>query len=84
MIDAVRQTMLRVNTRLAELLAGTRRALRGEGNFGVKEVRQLRQPLQEMAPIVAESSELRRLRPELDGQLDLYKSNLGQLETTLE
>lgn len=84
MSDPVRQTMLRVNARLAELLEGARRALRGEGNFGAEEVRQLRQPVEEMAPIVAESAELRRLRPELDGQLDLYKSNLGQLQTTLE
>jgi hypothetical protein len=84
MSDAVRQTLLRVNTRLAELLEGARRALRGEGDFGVEEVRALRQPVEEMAPIVAESAELRQVRPELAGQLDLYKSNLGDLQTTLE
>ena len=37
-----------------------------------------------MAPIVAEAVELRRVRPDLAGQLDLYKSNLGDLQTKLE
>ena len=79
----MRQTLLRVNERLGELLEGARRALRGEGNFGVEEVRQLRQPVEELAPIVAGAEELRRVRPELAGELDLYKSNLGDLQTTL-
>ena len=44
---------------------------------------QVWQPVEEMAPIVAKSPELRQLRPELAGQLDLYKANLGDLQTTL-
>jgi len=84
MSDAVRQTLLRVNAHLTELLEAARRALRGEGNFGAEEVRELQQPVEEMAPIVAECAELRRLRPELTKQLDLYKANLGDLQTTLE
>lgn len=83
MSEAVRQTLLRVNACLGGLLEDARRALRGESNFGVEEVRKLRQPIEEMAPIVAESAELRRLQPELAGQLDLYKSQLGDLQTTL-
>jgi hypothetical protein len=83
MSTAIRQTLLRVNACLAGLLEEARRALRGESNFGVEEVRKIRQPVEEMAPIVAQSAELRRLQPELAGQLDLYKSQLGDLQTTL-
>lgn len=84
MSEMVRDTLLRVNARLAGLLEAAKLALRGEGDFSVDEVRALRQPVEQMAPIVAEAGELRRLRPELAGQLELYKSNLGDLQTTLE
>ena len=83
MNNAVRQTLLRVNARLTGLVEEARGALRGEGNFGVEEVRKIRQPLDEMAPIMAESASLRRMQPELNGQLDLYKTQLGDLQTTL-
>jgi hypothetical protein len=83
MNEAVRQTLLRVNGLLGGLLEEARSALRGESNFGVEEVRKIRQPIEEMAPIVAESAELRQMQPELVGQLDLYKSQLGDLQTTL-
>jgi hypothetical protein len=83
MREAVRQTLLRVNASLATLVEDARRALRGESNFGVEEVRKLRQPIEEMAPVMAESAELRRLQPELIGEFDLYKSQLGDLQTTL-
>jgi len=82
--DGVRQRLELANKRLAELLEEARRALRGESNFGPEEVRQLRQPVEEMAPIVAESAEFRRLQPALAAQLDLYKTNLGGLQTTLK
>lgn len=81
--EGVRQTILRVNARLAELLEGARRALRGECNFGVEEVRRIQQPVEEMAAIVARSAELRRMQPELAGELDLYKAQLGEMQTTL-
>ena len=83
MSDAVRQTLLRVNARVTELLERARRTLRGEGNFGAEEARQLRQRVEEMAPIVAGAAELRQLLPELAGQMDLYKANLEDLQTTL-
>jgi hypothetical protein len=83
MNEAVRQTLLRVNVCLAGLVEEARGALRGESDFGVQEVRKFRQPLDEMAPIIAESAELRRSQPELAGQLDLYKSQLGDLQTTV-
>lgn len=83
MSGAVRQTLSRVNASLGGLLEEARRALRGESDFGVEEVRRMRRPIEEMSPIIAQSAELRRLQPELDGQLDLYKSQLGELQTTL-
>jgi len=83
MHEAVRQTLHRVNASLAVLLAEGRRALRGECDFGVEDVRRIRGPVEEMAPIMAESAELLRMQPELAGQLDLYKSQLGDLRATL-
>jgi hypothetical protein len=83
MYEAMRQTLLRVNTSLAGLLAEARRALRGECDFGVEDVRKIRGPVEEMAPIMEQSAELRRLRPELAGQLDLYKSQLSDMQITL-
>jgi hypothetical protein len=83
MSEAVRITIRRVNARLAGLLEEARSAVRGESNFGVDEVRKLRQPVEEMAQIAAGAAELRRLQPELAGELDLYKSQLGDLQHTL-
>jgi len=48
-----------------------------------KSVRKIRGPVEEMGPIMAESTELLRMQPELEGQLELYKSQLGDLQTTL-
>jgi hypothetical protein len=83
MHKAVRQTLIRVNASVAGLLAEARRAVRGECDFGVEDVRKIRGPVEEMAPIMAEATELLRMQPELDGQLELYKSQLGDLQTTL-
>jgi len=83
MSEDVRLTIKRVNWRIAELLEEARRALRGESNFGVEEVRSIRQPVEEMAEIVDRAAELRRLQPEISTELDTYKSRLGDLQTTL-
>ena len=83
MYEAMRQTLLRVNDSLAGILADVRRAIRGECDFNVEDVREIRRPVEEMTPIVAHSTELLRMQPELAGQLDLYKSQLGDLQTTL-
>jgi len=83
MYEAMRQTLLRVNASLAGYLADARRAIRGECDFGVEEVRRIRGPVDEMAPVMAHSMELLRMQPELAGHLDLYKSQLGDLQTTL-
>ena len=83
MYEAMRQTLLRVNGSLAGYLAEARRALRGECDFCVEDVRRIRGPVEEMAPVMAHSAELLRLQPELAGELELYKSQLGDLQTTL-
>lgn len=83
MYAAMRQTLLRVNALLTGYLADARRAVRGECEFGVEDVRRIRGPVEEMAPVLAHSTELLQLQPELAGQLDLYKSQLGELQTTL-
>src|SRR5271157_4388901 len=81
--DRLRQTVERINARLATLIENARRALRGEGEFNAESVRELREPVEEMAPIVAQSSDLRRSQPEIVGELDLYRVHLGELQTTL-
>jgi len=77
------QTVERVNDCLSQLLEGARRALRGESEFDAEDVRRFREPLGEMTTIVAQSSELRRLQPEIGEPLDLYKSQLSELQTIL-
>jgi hypothetical protein len=83
MDETPRQTMDRVNVRLAALLEEARRALRGERDFDVRDVRRLREPVREMAPLVAQAAELKRLQPEIAGVLDQYKAQLRDLQTTL-
>jgi hypothetical protein len=81
--DSALQTVERVNARMAELLEEARRALRGERDFDTEDVQRLREPVGAMDSIVARSNELRRLQPEIAGQLDLYKSQLRDLQTIL-
>lgn len=83
MAETVREKISRVNGRLAGMLEDARRALRGEANFGVENIQKIREPLEEMAGVVAESSKLRELQPDLAGDLDLYKTQLGELQTNL-
>lgn len=83
MDEGLRQTVERVNARLAVLLEEARRALRGECDFGVADVRRLREPVGEMAAIVPRWAELQRLQPEIAGELAFYKSQLGDLQATL-
>ena len=81
--EGLRQTIERINGRLKSLIEKTRGALRGECEFNVASVHELREPVEEMAPIVAECHDLRRKQPEIIGELDLYKVHLGESQTTL-
>ena len=80
----LREKIAGVNGKLAVLLGETRQALRGERDFGPEQIHALREPLTEMDPIMSCSKELRVLQPELEGELDLYKSQIGELQDTLE
>ncbi|HET7106227.1 MAG TPA: hypothetical protein VFI38_05405 [Candidatus Acidoferrum sp.] len=83
MYEAMRQTLLRVNASIAGCLEEARRALRGECDFCVEAIHRIHGPVDEMTAVIAQSAELLRLQPELAGQLELYKSQLGELQTTL-
>jgi hypothetical protein len=73
-----------VNQRLRELLSRTRDALAGQRTFTVEDVRAIAEPVTQMEPIVAEAKRLRALRPELDGELEAYAGNLGELQVALQ
>jgi len=77
------QTIERVDSQLVMLQEEARLTLRGERDFNAESVRQLRVTIAEMAPIVAQSSELRRTQPEIADALDAYKSHLRELQTTI-
>ena len=83
MCNALFDKVSAVNVRLAELLRQARQALRGETIFGVEQVRELSRHIGEMDSVCAQTPEVRLLRPDVDGELDLYKSQLGELGTTL-
>lgn len=73
-----------INRELIALVADTKRALAGERDFGVEQVRALSQPIGEMAPIMARATDLRALHPEIAAPLDLYKSLLRELQIALD
>jgi len=83
MNDGLRQTVERVNARLAFLLEEARGALRDEREFAVENVRQLRATIQEMDPIVAASHGMRHSQSEIANLLDVYKTQLRELQATI-
>jgi hypothetical protein len=84
MPSPLKQKIEVANARIGTLLAETRLALTGEREFGVEQLRALSEPVQEMAPVVAQAAELRAREPEISSELDSYKSHLGELQMTLE
>jgi hypothetical protein len=84
MRGALWQTVESSNSSMGELLARTQGALRGECTFGANEVRALRVVLGEMAPVIAQSEELRRTQPAMVEALNLYRSQLVNLQKTVE
>jgi hypothetical protein len=61
-----------------------RASLDGKATFEGVDVRALSSVLAEMEPVIARSAELRRTRPEMASQLDRYKSQLLELQNTVE
>jgi len=84
MKEPVSHTVERVNARLAELLELARGTLRGEATFEAEDARALRTLLEEMAPVMARSLELRREHPETAGALDLYRRQLVEVQKAVE
>jgi hypothetical protein len=84
MEDSILNSICSANTRLRDLLARTRDALAGRQNFTVEDLRAIAEPVAQMDPIVAEAKRLRTLRPELDGELEAYAGNLGELQVALQ
>ena len=83
-MDLLKDRIVGANARLCVLLAETKKALRGERDFGPSEMQSLREPLAEMDPVMARAKELRLLQPELAEGLDLYRAQLGELHGVLE
>jgi hypothetical protein len=81
---SLRQKIDAINVRIQGLHADTRLALRGEREFGVEHVLALSASIQEMAPIIAHTTESRTVEPELAARLESYKSQLRELQTTLD
>ena len=84
MDNAILDRTRAANAKLHALIGRTRAALAGRSNFTVEDVRAIAEPVAQMAPIVAEAKHLRTLRPDLDGELQAYAGNLGELQTALE
>jgi uncharacterized coiled-coil DUF342 family protein len=84
MSTPLRQKIQAVQARVEEQHADARRALHGEREFGVEQIRALSESLKEMAPVMERAAELRALEPEIAGQLEAYKAQLRQLQTTLD
>ncbi len=57
MKDDLGGALQRVNDRMSELLKNAQGALRGERDFAAEDIRQLREMMDAMAPIVAQSYE---------------------------
>lgn len=83
MSPAPRETIERSNALLAVLLEEVRHALRGECEFDTRDVRRLSEPIGEMDAIAAQASTLRMIHPELGKHLDLYRSQLRELQTLI-
>jgi hypothetical protein len=84
MAGSLRQRIAVVNGRVALMLKECGRALRGERNFGLEDVRAISLPVSEMAPIMANAQKLRCQEPEIEEELAIYKKQLAELHTALE
>jgi hypothetical protein len=72
------------NSKLRGMLRRVSEALAGRANFGVEEVREIAEPVANMAPVVAQAAEHRAANPEIRNELDHYAQNLVELNAALE
>lgn len=84
MANPLRQKIEAAISRHQALLAETQLALTGDRDFGVEQVRVLSASIHEMAPLMARARELLTQAPEFVALLDRYKSQLRELQTTLD
>jgi hypothetical protein len=84
MDDSILARVRLANSTLGTLLRRTRDALAGRHNFGVEDVRAIAEPVSQMSPLIEDAKNLRTLQPELDGELEAYAGNLGEMQLALE
>jgi hypothetical protein len=80
LLSRVRQA----NAQLQQQLHGIAEMLAGRARFAVAEVRAIAEPLEHMAPLLAEGQRMRSGWPELDAELNSYAQNLRALQTGLD
>jgi uncharacterized coiled-coil DUF342 family protein len=84
MTESLQEKIATTNQMLASLLNNTRKALRGEGEFGLEQVRALSAPIAEMNTIVRSEKELCAAQPEIANEIATYKTHLHELQAALE
>jgi hypothetical protein len=81
---STRETVEHSNAVLGALLRDARRSLRGEIGFSVEQLSRLEEPMAAMAAVMAQAAELRAADPYLAEPLQLYTSQLLELQRILE
>jgi hypothetical protein len=84
MKDSVVERVRGANSKLRALISRMRESLGGRGNFCVVDVREMAEPVGMMQSIIAEADELRTIHPDLNGELEAYAGNLGEMQVALE
>jgi hypothetical protein len=80
---STKEKIAAANARISSCLEESRRALRGERNFGPEDLRAMAQPISEMAPILADAKKLEAAQPDVAVELVRYKEQLRELHTAL-
>ena len=81
---SVRTRIQQANAMLAGALSHLRETLNGHQDFNVEIIQALARPLQEVAPALAQASELRASDPGLAADLQQYADTLSALHGVLD
>ncbi len=82
-MEEPRKSVERLSANLAILLKEAQGALRGERDFCVENVSKLRSVIEEMDAVLREYGDLRSSQSDGAVQLQHYKSQLNELQTTI-
>jgi hypothetical protein len=82
--ESTREIVEHSNVVLAALLRDARRSLRGESAFSAEQLLRLEEPMAAMAAVMAQSAEIHVAEPNLAEPLELYASQLLELQSVLE